>query len=185
MITIEDFKAYFYRDFPYLPVYKETETYNTGDEVYYETTKKFYKALSDGVTALPIDSTYWEVVTDDLYNYVLDMDITRAIGEMSAMFPADRFKTNESIRLGELYLTAHCLINDIRTSNSGLSSQFPFPLQSKSVGSISQSYGIPRRFLDREIYTFYITSQYGLKYLALVIPRMVGNIGIAWGATTP
>lgn len=185
MITVEDFKTYFYRDFPYLPVYDSTKTYNTGDEVYYETTNKFYKALSDGVTALPTDTTYWEVVTDNIYDYVLDADITRAIGEMSAMFPIDKFKTDEAIRLGELYLTAHCLVNDIRTANGGLVSQFPFPLQSKSVGSISQSYGIPRRFLDREIYSFYITSQYGLKYLALVIPRMIGNISVAFGATTP
>lgn len=185
MITVEEFKTYFYRDFPYLPVYKDNEIYNTGDEVYYEKTKKFYKALSDGITTLPTDNTYWEVISNNIYEYVLDVDIVRAISEMSAMFPSDKFKTDESIRLGELYLTAHCLVNDIRTSNGGLSSQFPFPLQSKSVGSISQSYAIPKRFLDREAYSFYITSQYGLKYLALVIPRMTGNICIAFGKTMP
>ena len=185
MITVDEFKTYFYRDFPFLPVYVAGNTYNTTDTVYYEPTRLFYRPLMNGVTALPTVSTYWEVVEDDIYNYVLDEDITKAMGEMSAMLPIERFKSDATLRLGQLYLTAHCLVNDLRTSNGGLTSQFPFPLQSKSVGSISQSYGIPRRFLDREIYSFYITSGYGLKYLALVLPRMVGNIQVAMGATTP
>lgn len=51
--TVQGFKDLFFRDFPYLPVWDNTETYNTGNEVYYETTKLFYRALNDGVTSTP------------------------------------------------------------------------------------------------------------------------------------
>lgn len=184
MITIQDFKKYFYKDFPYLPVWSATKTYKAGEEVYYTENELFYVAKNDNVVTLPTEEQDWERVDDSILNYVSDVDIERAIGEMTAMLPISKFDT-ETLKIAQLYLTAHCLVNDVRNANSGLASVFAFPLQSKSVGNVSQSYGIPARFLDKEIYSFYITSGYGLKYLALLIPRMRGNVCIAKGWTLP
>lgn len=184
MITIYDFKTYFYKDFPYLPVWSAVETYNEGQKVYYAETKLFYIALKNDVSSIPTNTDDWQPVKDDVLNYIADVYIERAIGEMTAMLPSHKFEA-ETLRIAQLYLTAHCLVNDTRNANSGLSSVFAFPLQSKSVGSVSQSYGIPSRFLSKEVYSFYITSGYGLKYLALLIPRMKGNVSIAKGWTLP
>lgn len=182
-ITISDFKEYFTRDFPYLLVWDELVSYNK-DEVVYYTDRLFYVALSNSIPAgtLPTNATYFDLITDDYYNYINDTDIEKAIGEMTAMLPAERFDTT-TLTLAQLYLTAHCLCNDIKTSNAGLASQISFPVASKSAGSISTSYGIPKGFMDKEIYAFYLTSQYGLKYLAMLIPRIKGNIAIAYGWT--
>lgn len=121
---------------------------------------------------------------EDVNDYITDDDIEHAIGEMFVMLPEHLFD-EVTLRLAQLYLTAHCLVNDMRTARAGLISQFPFPLQSRSVGSVSESYGIPSRFLDNPLYSFYITSQFGLKYLAMLLPRLIGNVSIAYGATTP
>ena len=182
-ITISDFKEYFTRDFPYLPVWDDLVSYNAGEVVYY-TNRLFYTAKSNAVPVgtLPTNTTYFDLVTDDYYNYINDTDIEKAIGEMTAMLPEARFDTT-TLTLAQLYLTAHCLCNDIKTSNAGLASQISFPVQSKSAGSISTSYGIPQAFMAKEIYAFYLTSQYGLKYLAMLIPRIKGNIAIAYGWT--
>ena len=184
-ITISDFKEYFDRTFPYLPVWDALVSYNAGEVVYY-TDRLFYKALSNSVPVgtLPTNATYFTLTTDDYYNYINDTDIEKAIGEMTAMLPIARFET-AVLSIAQLYLTAHCLCNDIKTSNAGLASQISFPVQSKSAGSISTSYGIPQAFMAKEIYAFYLTSQYGLKYLALLIPRIKGNIAIAYGWTQP
>lgn len=184
MITIEEFKTYFYKDFPFLPVWEETKTYNKGQEVYYEVTGLFYTALKNDVVSEPTTLSDWSVIEDNILNYITDIDILRAMDEMKAMLPAAKFD-EETLRIAELYLTAHCLVNDTRNGNSGLASVFAFPLQSKSVGNVSQSYGIPTRFLNKEVFSFYITSGYGLKYLALLIPRMKGNVCIAKGWTLP
>lgn len=42
-ITVEDFKAQFARNFPYLPVYVSEKVYFEGDEVYSE--PNFYQSL--------------------------------------------------------------------------------------------------------------------------------------------
>lgn len=183
MITVQSFKEYFYRDFPYLPVYNAETIYNAGDIVYYN--NAFYSCKhANTIGQEPTDNTYWQITTGDVYNYVLDDDIEKAIGEMLVLLPQARFSAN-CLELAQLYLTAHCLCNDIKTSNAGLASQIIFPTQSKSAGGISESYGVPRKFLDNETYAFYITSQYGLKYLTMLIPRLRGNIAVVAGWTQP
>lgn len=145
MITVEAFKKYFQRDFPFLP----TE---------YEESEKF--------------------------NYILDEDIEKSMGEMKALLPVSVFE-DEVLEIAQMYLTAHCLVGDIRRSNQGLASNFTFPLQSRSVGSVSESYGIPQKFLSSPSYAYYITTDYGLKYFALLYPRTRGHVQTVTGWTLP
>lgn len=143
MITIEEFKKFFHRDFPFLP-----NSYDNADD------------------------------------YVMDCDIERAIGEMEVLLPAHLFE-EKALTLAELYLTAHLLIGNIRMSNSGLANNYTFPLASRSVGSVSESYSIPQSYLNSGQYSLYITSEFGLKYLAMLYPRTRGNICVVGGWTTP
>src|SRR6478736_9414684 len=43
----------------------EAGTYDTDACVYYTVNGRFYRAMSDAVTALPSDNAYWEDITDD------------------------------------------------------------------------------------------------------------------------
>lgn len=183
MITVEDFKKYFNRDFPFLPTWVEGKMYNINDVVYYD--NNFYISLSDFNIDVPANAEHWERTQADYFDYISDEDVEKAIEQASVLIPYQKIRDERTLRLCELWLTAHCLVHDIRTSNSGLGSRYDFPLQSKSVGSISQSYGIPRRFLDSEAFSFYITSGYGMKYLALALPYCIGTVRVAFGRTTP
>lgn len=185
-ITITDFKNLFYRDFPYLPVWQDTVTYNTGDEVYYETNGLFYRCLSDGVTALPTDTTKWTRMTaEKVYNYILDADITKAFSEAKMNFNQGLFSTDEEIQAGYLYLTAHYLVFDTRTAMQGINSVGDHNVSSRSVGNVSESYDIPERFKNDPFLSFLSKTGYGMKYANMIIPRMIGNIGTAWGITHP
>lgn len=150
MITVEDFKNYFKRDFK--------------------------------ASFLPNDI---EESSDEATEYILDSDIEKAINQKTAILNEALFEDCKILYIAEMFLTAHCLVYDLRTSNSGLASTFEFPLQSKSVGGVSVSYGIPQIYLQKEIFSFFLTSGYGLKYLALLVPRMKGNVSIATGWTLP
>ena len=182
-ITVTDFKNYFVRDFPYLPVWDATISYNSGEEVYY-TNRLFYTAKSDAVPAgtLPTNTTYFDKTTDDVYNYISDTDIQNAIDSANLMLPVSRFE-DTVLPQAQLYLSAHCLCDSIQTSNKGLASTISFPTASKSAGSISTSYSIPQNFINKEYYSFFITSQYGLKYLSLLIARSKGVVAVAYGWT--
>ena len=118
-ITTSDFKTHFFRDFPYLNEWDETEPYNTDDQVYYSVNGLFYKALSDGVTSIPTNTGDWERVTDSINNYILDADITKAFSEAQFNFNQSLFGSDDNIQIGYLYLTAHFLVLDIRRSGQG------------------------------------------------------------------
>jgi hypothetical protein len=185
-ITVADFKAHFRRDFPYLNEYDNAALYNSGSRVYYASTELFYDCLLNGTTGIePAEGANWTVVADDIYNYILDEDIEKAFQEAQIVFNQSLFGTDAQITLGYLYLAANYLVNDIRASQSGLSGKGAFSVTSRSVGNVSESYGIPEAYLNNPVYQFYTQSPYGLKYLSLVLPQLVGNVGAVFGATRP
>lgn len=185
-ITIDDFKTLFRRDFAFLPVYSNTKLYNIGNRVYYTTTELFYDCKVDGtVGVLPTVTTNWTRVIDDIDNYVQDTDITRAFSEAQVVFNQALFTTDADITLAYLYLTAHYLVNDLRAALGGLTGGPVMPVTGRSVGNVSENYGIPQTYLDDPLLAFYVGSPYGLKYLSLTIARLRGNMYAVAGATQP
>jgi hypothetical protein len=134
---------------------------------------------------LPTVTANWDIVSDNVDNYVLDADIEKAFNEAKITFNQSLFSSEENVKIGFLYLTAHYLVNDLRAALKGLSGTAAFPLQSRSVGSVSESYGIPEMYLKNPVYSFYTQSAYGLKYLNLILPQLVGNVVSVMGATRP
>ncbi len=187
LITVADFKALFPRDFPYLPVWVDTKLYNADAEVYYTVTELFYKALSNGVpiSTVPTNATYWVLYPDDIYNFVLDADIEKAFSEAKMQFNQALFTSDANIQLGYLYLTAFFLVNDINTANAGLQIVNSYPVSSRTVGNVSEKYEIPDTYLENPQFLFYSSNLYGRKYLSMIQPLLVGNIGIAFGTTLP
>jgi hypothetical protein len=186
-ITVADFKALFVRDFPYLPVWSDTKLYNKDTVVYYEVTELFYRALDNGVPVgtVPTNATYWVLYPGDIYNYVLDSDIIKAFAEAQQSFNQALFTTDPNITLGYLYLSAHFLVNDINTANAGLQSSGINPVNSRTVGSVSESYFISDYYLNNPLYLFYNKTGYGQKYLSMILPNLVGNVGVVCGTTLP
>lgn len=190
-ITVADFKAQFFRDFPYLPVYSATQLYNIGAVVYFTSTELFYTALLDALLNVPptppTDPASWlrNVVQPSVDDYVLDEDIEHAFAEAQMNFNQALFGTDAEIKLGYLYLTAFYLCNDLRASRAGIMAAGMYPLSSRSVGNVSESYGIPAAYMDDPLFAFYSLSAYGMKYLAMVIPKLRGNVGVVAGMTLP
>lgn len=187
MITVEDFKIFFNRDFPYLPIHKAEQEYQLDEEVCDADGKRFYISLVDDNSALLTDENSWQRIKDDMYNYVLDEDIEKNIKQAEAIIP-DQMELrmpDDVYELARYFLSAHLLVDNIRTSNAGLTSQINAITTGKSVGSISQQYGIPTTLLNDAASALFITSQYGLRYLSLLMPYLNGQVCIAAGATTP
>lgn len=138
--TIQDFKDYFYRDFPY---------------------------------------------GTDIDTSVVDADITKAFGQTDVNMNQDLFSDQSSYTICYLLLAAHYLVVDLRMSSQGINGQYSFLEQSKTVGSVSQSFGIPQRILDDPYFSMLSKTNYGAKYLQLVIPQMAGQIWVNYGSTRP
>lgn len=186
-ITVADFKAQFGRDFPYLPTYDPAKLYNKGKRVYYASTDLFYDCKVNGTQGvLPTVTTNWTEVDDDsVDNYVADADITRAFSEAVVNFNQAFWRDDATIKMMYLYLTAHYLINDLKASNGGIAASPVFLVTSRKVGNVSEDYGVPSSYLSNPTFSYLSTSPYGMKYLSLMIPYLVGNFASVCGATQP
>lgn len=173
-ITVQSFKDLFYRDFDYLPVWKNTTTYNIGDVVFYDTNQKFYTCKVNGTIAIvPTNTANWDlnpllVKTD----YVWDEDIEKAYLEADATV-LTKINTLPALQQAYLYLSAHYLVCDLNAN--GLQSTANGIIGSKAVGNVSVGYVIPD-WAKKQGYSFFTTTYYGMKYLALTFPYRVGNV---------
>lgn len=182
-VTIEQFKAYFYRDFPYLPVWDPTKTYWKNDIVFEE--DNFYQSLVDDNTDNQVtNTTYWEKVKGDKFAYVTDDDISKAMTQARA---------NSNLMFGEtcqekifiyLHLIAFYLVLDLKNASTGVNSSYIGALASKSVGDVSESYNIPQWLLENPTYSIFGQNGYGLKYLSLIAPYMSLTLLFSRGETT-
>lgn len=185
-ITPQMFKDHFKYDFPYLVEWDDTELYNTGNRVYYPTTKLFYDSLVDGNTDNPpTDEDFWVKVADSVENYISDAQILRAMQEARFAFNQSLWGDDDSITLGFLYLTAYFLVVDTRAQMGGISGNGNFPVSSRQVGNVSESYDIPQAYKDDPLLSAYTSNPYGMKYLTLILPLLRGNVASVCGRTLP
>lgn len=182
LVSTTDFQDLFSRDFPYLPVYVEGKAYFTNDIVYYE--PNFYQSLVDNNTELPTNTTNWQVINDSVNNYIQDSDIMRAFNEAVINFNVNLFTDQNSAIMVFLYLVAHYLVIDLNNAMNPLALGFMGFTQSKSVGSVSESYGIPQWMLNNQALSAYAQTGYGRKYLSLIQPYLIGNVLFFPGRTT-
>lgn len=183
-VTVEDFKQYFFRDFSYLPLWDSQESYMTGAIVYYEENGYFYKSLSDNNVALPTDTTKWQRVAGNKYDYVTDEDISKAMSQ-AILAANSRFgNTCQEKRTIYLHLVAFYLVMDWKNAAAGVSSSYSGFVASKSVGDVSESYNFPTWLMQLPIYSIYSTNGYGLKYLSLILPYLSCTILFSTGRST-
>lgn len=171
--TVNGFKTLFNKGIPYLPVYDSQKAYALNDVVY---SNGFYKSLKNNNTSALSDTTAWKTIVDSVNNYVSDTDIERAFAEAKINFNEDLFLTEADAEMIFYYLAAHYLVIDMNNANNGVSFGYMGIAQSRSVGSVSESYAIPKWIYDDPLLGQYALSGYGLKYLSLIQPYLVGNI---------
>ena len=185
-ITPQDFKDYFTREFKYLPLWYSDISYKINDIVYYESGGLFYKSLiNKNINNTPSeDSEYWQEDDEVQYNdYINDDDMTKAFLQAKNMINLSLFGKNEELlKMCFLMLTAHFLVMDLNMSNGNGTSSFM--ITSKSVGSVSASYGIPQKILDSPNLSYLASTQFGLKYIQYILPLLSGNIMILNGRTS-
>lgn len=132
--------------------------------------------------AIPSGET--ESIYDCQRDYVMDADITKAYAEAGINFNEGLFSTDDQLKISFLYLAAHYLVNDLQTSAQGLGSGSMFPVSSRSVGPVSETYAVPDWIAKDPVWSMYATTRYGLKYISLVKPLLIGNVVVYEGATT-
>lgn len=116
---------------------------------------------------------------------VLDSDITKAFVQTNATLNPCLFGEQAVYTVAYYNLSAHYLVTNLQASSQGISGQYGFLEQSKSVGNVSQAFAIPQRILDDPYWAMLSKTNYGALYLQMVIPYLCGAIGWVPGRTLP
>lgn len=117
--------------------------------------------------------------------FVMDSDITRAYGEVDVNLNEGLYEDQASFTLSYLYLAAHFLVMDLRASSQGIQGSYAWMTSGKSVGSVSESYAIPDKILANPYYAMLSKTNYGAKFLMMLMPRLVGQIYVVAGGVRP
>lgn len=116
---------------------------------------------------------------------VTDADILKALGEASMNFNGRFYETQDLYSTAYLYLTAHYLVTDLQMAAQGAGSSYTGIETSRSVGDVSNSWAVSPRVLANPYLTALSKTGYGSKFLSLLMPRLVGNVRVFAGYTTP
>jgi len=119
---------------------------------------------------------------------IRDQDISKALTEATSVFNADLWDTSE-LKPAFLYASAHFLVLNIQMAGGlnpsptgkGIDNRGGGITQSKSVAQVSIQYGIPQTVLESPILNQFLRSDYGLRYLQMITPRLVGNVAVVGG----
>ncbi len=121
----------------------------------------------------------------DIETSVLDADIAKAFQQTNMGINPGFFADQASYTVGYLLLAAHWLVIDLRMASQGISGQWSWLESSKSVGSVSQSFAIPDYIQQNPYFAMLTKTNYGAKYLQLILPALAGPMFIAPGRTLP
>lgn len=116
---------------------------------------------------------------------VSDADITRAISEAKMNFNEDLFDTDDEKKLIFLYLTAYYLVVDINNINSQGASNNGGLLTFRQVRNVAESFKVPKWIESDPMLSMFAQNGYGLKYVTMIYPYLVGNVKVVPGRTLP
>ena len=152
--TVSDFKATFYRGFPY-------------------------------AVPAPLPPTPAPSGDDSDLNNVTDVDIQNGINLAQFNVNQALFPTQAQFSTAFLYLAAHYMIETILAGSEGVDSQYNWLTQAKSVADISESFVIPERIKKDPMLASFGRTRYGMIYLSIICPQLVGNIMPTHRVTMP
>src|SRR4051812_7567364 len=113
-------------------------------------------------------------------NTVQDVDVTNALQDAIAYVNQGLFASQEAFAVGCLNLAAHFMVMSLRASSQGIAGQYNFLQGGKGVGPASESFAIPQRILDNPALSMLCKTNYGAKFLMLVLPNLGGAMFTTW-----
>lgn len=116
---------------------------------------------------------------------VSDAEIARAMTEAKMNFNEDMFQDDDEKKLIFSYLTAYYLVVDINNANTQGASNNGGLLTYRQVRNVAESFKVPKWVEESPMFSQFSQNGYGLKYLTMIYPYLIGNVGIVGGATLP
>jgi len=116
---------------------------------------------------------------------VRDKDVTIAYTQARANFNEGLFANQSTFSECQMLLAAHYLCTNLLASSQGLGGSAQWLTNAKAVGNVSEGFTVPDRILRSPTLSAYSKTLYGMTYLSIISPLLVGNFACLAGNTTP
>jgi len=116
---------------------------------------------------------------------VQDQDITNAMNDAASFINPAFFPGQVPYNVGFFNLTAHFLVMSLRASSQGIAGQFKWLSSSVGVGSVSEGITIPEQISKNPMFSVLSKTNYGMKFLFLILPYLVAPGYTVCGPTKP
>jgi hypothetical protein len=143
-----------------------------------------FKNYSVFMRAFPFDATNPNATPPD---YVTDGDIATAFQQVPASFNKKLFSgSNNDARTAFLWNAAAWLVIDFKAAAQGVAGSTSGIIAARAVGSVSESYVAPPRFVQESPTFMELWSNpFGQKYLSIIALLLIGNVAAIQGTTWP
>jgi hypothetical protein len=117
---------------------------------------------------------------------VTDYDIARALSPAGAFnFNAGLFASQGEFTYAAGLLAAHYLVASVVAGTTGLGGKANWLTSDQSGGNVSQSFEIPERIKKSPYLALLSKTPYGMQFLELVLPQLIGNMQVFPRRTLP
>ncbi len=116
---------------------------------------------------------------------VSDADIARAMTEAKMNFNEEMFDNEDEKKLIFSYLVAYYLVVDINNANTQGATNNGGLLTYRQVRNVAESFKVPKWIEENPMFSMFAQNGYGIKYLTMIYPYLIGRVGIVGGATLP
>ena len=116
---------------------------------------------------------------------VSDVDISKAMVEAGMNFNEKLFDCVEEKKIIFSYLTAYYLVVDINNANTQGASNNGGLVTYRQVRNVAESFKVPNWVSENPMLSQFAQNGYGLKYITMIYPYLIGNMGVVPGATLP
>lgn len=193
-VTLDEFKNFFLREagieYQPFPSWEEGAVYNEGDKVIRVVNFKvgvWESQIDDNLSDPANKDGNWvesDDDTEDMADWILDIDIQRAMGEAAFKFN-NRLFTPEKGKMIFLYLTMFFLVYDRQMAASGANGNSAAgPVVHRTVGKMSVTYMPSTLYKSNPSYEFLSSNEYGKKAFALMSPYLRGGVQLMRGGST-
>lgn len=116
---------------------------------------------------------------------VSDAEIARAMAEAGMNYNEAILECCDSKKIIFAYLTAYYLVVDMNNANTQGASNNGGLLTYRQVRNVAESFKVPKWIEENPMLSMFAQNGYGLKYVTMIYPYLIGNVGIVGGATLP
>ncbi len=107
---------------------------------------------------------------------VQDRDITNALQKAGMNFAPGLFADQADFTVAYCLLAAHYLCVALQASFKGVMGSSQWYVTGKSVAELSEQFGVPPRVMNSPWLSAITKTTYGMEYISIIAPRMVGNV---------